>query len=163
MTSTHIPHLVAAIVSLALFCSAAQAQYMTAGAAGSSGGACTTGNFGWPDSSGYPLQCVSSAWTIAADFGTTDYGGTSCSDPQYVQSLSSAGVATCATPAAYTNYSGSANNTATAASTTAYLAIQGAMSPTVTSDTAGATRSIVVRAGTIQNLYVYANQNNSAS
>ncbi len=162
MKSGHTRHLVGAILALAFLCHPAQAQYMTAGAAGASGGACTTGQFGWPDSGGYPLQCVSSAWTIAGDFATTDYTGTSCSAGQYVQSLSSASVATCATPSAYTNYSGSTANTLTLDSLTVFLAVQGAMSPTITTDTAGITRTIVTRAGTIQNLYVYANRNNSA-
>ena len=156
-----IVQLIAAIVVLT-FCQPALAQYMTAGAAGSSGGACTTGYFGWPDSNGYPLQCVSSAWALAGDFSTTNYAGTSCSGSQYVQSLSSAGVATCATPAAYTNYSGSTANTVTADNTTAYLAVQGAMAPTITTDTAGVTRTVITRAGTIQNLYVYANGSNTA-
>src|SRR5262245_16302150 len=98
MRSWRIPELVAAIAALAFFCQPVHAQYMTAGAAGSSGGACTTGTFGWPDSSGYPLQCVSSAWALAGDFSTSDYAGTSCSAGQYAQSLSSAGVATCASP-----------------------------------------------------------------
>jgi hypothetical protein len=136
---------------------------MTAGAAGSLGGACTTGNFGWPDSNGYPLQCVSSVWALAGDFSTSDYGGTSCSGSQYIQSLSNAGVATCATPAAYTSYSGSTNNTVTADGISAYLPIQGATSPTLTTDTTGVTRTIVTRGGTIQNLYVYANVSNSGS
>jgi hypothetical protein len=161
MKSWRILHFGTAL-ALALPCSSTYAQYMTAGAAGSSGGACTTGYFGWPDSNGYPLQCVSSAWALAGDFNTSNYAGTSCSGSQYVQSLSSAGVATCATPAAYTNYSGSTNNTVTADGISAYLAIQGAMAPTITTDTAGVTRTIVTRAGTIQNLYVYANVNNSA-
>lgn len=157
-----IPPIVAAIVMAAFVCPPGYGQYMTAGTAGSSGGACTTGYFGWPDGSGYPLQCVSSAWALAGDFSTTDYTGTSCSGSQYIQALSSAGAATCATPAAYMNYSGSTANTVTADNTTAYLAIQGAMAPTVTTDTAGATRTIVTRAGTFQNLYVYASGNNSS-
>jgi len=134
---------------------------MTSGAAGSSGGACTAGYFGWPDSSGYPLQCVSSAWALAGDFSSSDYAGTSCAGSQYIQSLSAAGLATCATPAAYTNYSGSTANTVTADNLTVYLAVQGSMSPTITTDTAGVTRTVVSRAGTIQNLYVYASANNS--
>src|SRR5260370_41729397 len=127
MKSGHIRHLVGAILALAFFCQPVLAQYMPAGAAGSSGGACTTGYFGWPDSSGYPLQCVSSAWALAGDFSSSDYTGTSCSGSQYVQSLSSAGVATCATPAGYTNYSGSTANTVTALSSTIYVAVQSAM------------------------------------
>jgi len=163
MKSGHIRHLVGVILALAFFCQPGQAQYMTAGAAGASGGACTTGYFGWPDSSGYPLQCVSSAWALAGDFSTTDYAGTSCAGSQYIQSLSSAGVATCATPAAYTNYSGSTANTVTVASTTIYVAVHGAMVPTgLTTDTAGATRTIVSRTGTVQTLYVYANVVNSS-
>jgi hypothetical protein len=162
MRSWHTRHLVGAILALAFFCQPAQAQYMTGGAAGSSGGACTTGYFGWPDTSGYPLQCVSSAWALAGDFSTSDYAGTSCSGSQYIQSLSSAAVATCVTPAAYTNYSGSTANTVTADNLTVYLALQGSMSPTVTIDTAGVTRTIVTRAGTVQNLYVYASANNTS-
>jgi hypothetical protein len=163
MKSGHIGHLVGAILALALFCQPTYAQYMTAGAAGSSGGACTTGYFGWPNGSGYPLQCVSSAWALGGDFATSDYAGTTCAGSQYIQSFSNAGVATCATPAAYTNYSGSTANTVTVNNTTIFLPIQGAMAPTgLTTDTPGVTRTIVTRAGTIQNLYVYANVNNTA-
>jgi hypothetical protein len=162
MRLRRISQLAVAIVALAFLCEPVQAQYMTAGAAGSSGGACTTGYFAWPDSNGYPLQCVSSVWALAGDFSTSDYGGTSCSGLQYMQSLSSAGVATCASPPnGYTNYSGNTNNTVTADGISAFLPVQGSMSPTITIDTAGVTRTVVSRAGTVQRLYVYANNNNS--
>jgi hypothetical protein len=55
----------------------ARAQFQTHGAAASAGGACTTGDFAFPDPSGYALKCIASLWTIvnqpAAAAGSTGY------------------------------------------------------------------------------------------
>ncbi len=53
----------------------ARAQFQTHSSAATAGGACTTGDFAFPDPSGYALKCVASVWTIvnqpAAAAGST--------------------------------------------------------------------------------------------
>jgi hypothetical protein len=55
----------------------ARAQFQTHSSAATAGGACTTGDFAFPDPSGYALKCIASVWTIvnqpAVAAGSTGY------------------------------------------------------------------------------------------
>jgi hypothetical protein len=162
---------------LALMTQPSHAQYLTPNTGGTVGGACTNGTFTWPDSNGYFLKCVSGAW-VKLSSGLSNLSGSLCATPSgsvypndqrtaFVQSIDSHGTVTCAQPHAYSAFSGNTNNLQTAASTTYYFAVNGAneasssVLTTYTTDTAAITRTLVSRAGTIQNLYVVADVTNS--
>ncbi len=152
------------------------AQYLTPSTSGTIGGACTNGTFTWPDSSGYFLKCVSGAW-VKLSTPTSNYAGSICQTPatgawpldqrgSFVQSIDSHGTVTCTQPHTYSAFSDNTNNSQTAASTTYYFALNGAIGAaitTYTTDTAAITRTMVSRAGTIQNLYVVTDVANSVS
>jgi hypothetical protein len=150
-------------VTLGLFFTPADAQYIAPNTAGASGGACTNGTYAWPDSSGYFLKCVSGAWSKVTQAGTADYNAASCASPSFMAGLDPNGAIICRKPYIYTTFAGNTNNTTTATNKTYYDFLEGAMAPVnAASPAQGVDETTISRAGTLQNLQVHTDVANTA-
>lgn len=94
--------------------------------------------------------------------GTTDYAGTTCPAGQYMSGLDATGAATCTAPSNFSIFSGNSNNGTVNASSTVYAPLVGPFTMSATS-TSTYTRTLISRAGIIQNLVIKTSAANSAT